>query len=459
MDRLKPRLVALQTRLENLAKDNYYYTYYDKKYILYEPLRYLNDVFSVSFNFWFSKQEQVYPCFYFINGDKRVEYKLNTFTCQINDFSNTSFGPFQSINQSPRPTEVYLALKTMAHKIIFLKHHRVLNYEDYNLSWNTPPTNLTLNLMLASCWSLPGYRSPAPLQPELYNKLTATARSVNADFVLSVGDIIYAQPSSVSSDIAMQASYAQLKTYPGLQGLFSNSTWLVCNDDHELSSNDGQQNSPIIRLLRSKLAANFPLIAQVSDDYRANITTAKNITFITLDTVSCRKLNAASTQDGDAFLSILGPHQLEFLLDGLSSVAATFGENGLCIVMGGKSMFGRQSNATFMYCLTERTQIFNHIRNLQLKNVVFICGDSHFSDVSQFELSATQRIREIRCSAIGSEPRKAGDVNEHRLAGSLVTKNNFGTIQISGLHNSYTVTYTAHSIDGSEYTYSWNTNA
>jgi len=440
-----------QTELENLAKNNYYYTYYDNAYIAHEPLRYLNDVFSVSFNFWFCRQEQVYPCFYFINNNKRIEQKLNTFTTRINEFSNTSFGPFQTVHQTPRPTDVYIALKT-ANKIIFFKHHRILNYNDYNLAWNSPPSHLSLNLMVASCWSIPGYRSPAPLQPRLYNKLRTMAKNVNADFVLSLGDVIYIQPLSVSSEIAVQSAYAQLKTYPRLQGLFSNSTWLVCNDDHELSSNDGLRNGPIINVLRRAFTNNFPLISPVSDDYRANITTAKNITFITLDTVSCRRLNPAATQDGDAFLSILGTAQLEFLLDGLSSAATTFGKTALCFVLVGKSMFGRHGGATFRYCLSEREQIFNHISKLQLKNVVFLCGDSHFSDVS-----ANDRIREIRCSAIGSEPR-SGDTNEDRVEGSLVTKNNFGTLNISGRYNDYTVTYTNHTID-SEYTYSWNINS
>lgn len=445
----------LQTELEKLTKDDYYYTYYDKTYIAYEPLRYLNDVFSVSFNFWFCKQEQIYPCFYFINGNKRLEFKLNTFASRINDFSNASFGPFQAVNQASRPTEVYIALKTLTHRIIFFKHHRILNYHDYNLAWNSPPSPLTLNLMVASCFSIPGYRSPAPLQPTLYNKMTAMAKTVSADFMLSVGDVIYVQPLSISSEISIQAAYAQLKRYPRLQGLFSNSTWLACNDDHEFSANDGLQNGPIISVLRNKFTDNFPLHS-VSPDYRASVTMTKNITFVTLDTVSCRRLNPASTQDGEAFLSILGPHQLQFLLDALSSVSATFGATALCFVLVGKSMFGQQGKSTFLYCLAERAPIFDHIKKLRLKNVVFICGDSHFSDVSQFSVDDNQLVREIRCSAIGSEPR-AGDVNPARCEGSLVTKNNFGAIHISGLYNNYTITYTNHTID-SEYTYSWSLN-
>lgn len=447
-----------QIELQNLTKNDYYYTYYDKNYITYEPVQYLNDCFSLSFNFWFSKEEKMIPYFYFIKDGVTYEYKLNTINSKINDFMNISFGPFQKLIQENRPTEVYIAIKTSAN-IIFFKHHKILNFDNYSYSLENLQNPINLNLMLASCWSIPGYRYPSPLEPELYNKLTTMARDVKADFVLSVGDLVYLQPLSISSEISIQTAYAQLKEYSRLQGLFSNSTWLTCNDDHEFSRNDGNKNAPIIKLLRNKFSENFPIISQVSNDYRANIRNIKNITFITLDSVSCRTLNPKPV-GYDKFLTILGTDQLQFLLDGLSNVYSSFGTNALCFILFGKSMFGEEGESTLLYCPSEREQILNYIKDLGLRNVCFLCGDSHFSDVSEYKVNSetNQIIREIRCSAIGSKP-KNGDINESRVFGSLVNINNFGKINIEGDYNNYTINYNNYTInDGVAYNYTWNIN-
>jgi len=446
-----------QEKLQSLTKDDYYYTYYNKEYILYEPTRYLNDVFSVSFNFWFSKEETIYPYFYFVKDNITYEKKLNKQHTKIDNFINITFGPFQKIVEENRPEEVYIAIKTNTN-IIFFKHHKLLNYNDYTFKKEYRNNPINLNFMIASCFTLPGYRDPAPLEPELYNKFTETARETNSNFIISTGDVVYLDNLNVTSEIACQSAYTQLREYPRLQGTFSNYTWIACNDDHEFSVNDGNKNGAIIKILRDTYSKNFPLLSQVSDEYRANITIMKDITFIILDSVSCRILNP-NPIGNDIFLQILGPSQLRFLLDGLSNVYSNFGKNALCFIVFGKSMFGDQSETTLLYCPQERIQILNHIKFLGLRNVCFLCGDSHFSDVSQYTVNEidNQIIREIRCSAIGSFPR-TGDNNKYRVEGSLVIKNNYGRINVEGANKDYKISYTDYTMDGSVYNYKWNTN-
>jgi hypothetical protein len=446
-----------QKELQSLTENDYYYTYYDKNYITYEPVRYLNDCFSVSFNFWFSKEEEIIPYFYFVKDGVTSEHKLNTINTKIDSFNNISFGPFQKLFEENRPTEVYIAIKTSTN-IIFFKHHKILDFDSYSYATQDLITQkINLNVMLTSCWAMPGYRFPAPLEPELYTKLTNMARDVEADFLISLGDLLYLQPLSITSEISLQCAYAQFKEYSRFEGLFSNSTWLICNDDHEFSRNDGNKNSPILKLLRNKFSDNFPLVSEVSTDFRSNISITKNITFITLDTVSGRKLNPNPKDKYDKFLSILGEDQLECLLNGFSNVYSNFDANALCFVLVGKTMFGEQGEGTFLYCPSEREKIFNYIKDLGLRNVCFLCGDSHFSDVSEYIVNnnTNQIIREIRCSAIGSVPRK-GDINESRVPGSLVSVNNFGKMNIEGTYNNYTITYEDYTLNDVAYKYSWN---
>ena len=443
-----------QKYLQTLTEFDYYYTYYDEEYILYEPTNYLNDVFSVSFNFWFSKEDKIYPYFYFVKDNVIYEKELTAYHTKINGFLNITFGPFQKMVQENRPDQVYIAIKTNK-KIIFFKHHRIPNFNDYRF---IPDSVINLNLMLASCWRInPAYNFPGPRDPELYNEFTKVAKDSNANFILSTGDVVYQESLNVTSQTACQSAYSQLRSYSRLQGTFSNHTWLNCNDDHEFSVNDGCKNGPIIKILRNTFTENFPLLSQVSNEYRANITITRNITFITLDDVSCRTLNPNLTSS-NKYLTILGPSQMQFLFDALSNVLLNFRENALCFILVGKTLFGEGSQA-FINCPDEREKILNYIKSLGLRNVCFLCGDSHFSDVSECVLNenTNQIVREIRCSALGSIPR-LGDINKNRVEGSLVVRNNFGKINIEGPYTEYNVFYTDYVVDGPVYSYKWNTN-
>ena len=125
-------------------------------------------------------------------------------------------------------------------------------------------------------------------------------------------------------------------------------------------------------------------------------------------------------------------------------------------------MFGSYSGATFMNCLTERQIIFDHIKKLGLKNVCFICGDSHFSDFTEYLLDETKnlKVREIRNSSVLSRPRNpAVSDNPYRYPNSYSGGvNNFGMVNITGNYRNYNVKYTNYTLDGEQFTYTWNLN-
>ena len=359
------------------------------------------------------------------------------------------------MNQEIKPIEVYLFIKTENKKIIFCKKHKILKFNDYSYIKENLTNLINLNLIIASCFSLPGYREP--VEVEIYDKFTEIAKLEKADIIIGAGDLVYLEPLNITSETAVQEAYAQLRTYDKLKGSFSNHTWLCCNDDHDFSYNNGCKNSYIIDILKNSFTNNFPIISQASVNFRANIRSIKNITFITLDTISCRIYNPNyNGSDYNKYIAILGEEQINFLLDALINVVENFSEKDLCFIIIGKSMFGNMGD-TFLYCIHEKEIIFNHIKLLGLKNVCFICGDSHFSDVSQYPINENIFIREIRCSSIGSKPRTA-DENEWRIDGSIVERNNFGRININGTFDNYDISYFDYTLDGIVFNYNWNMN-
>ncbi len=436
---------------------NYYYTYYDTDYIKNNPTRYLSDVFSVGFNFNFIEETEIFPEFeYFLNSKKYIVKIASQYT-KINGFNTVEFGPFYYMNQPDEDIikQVELIVKTKCGCTIFKKLYKVPDYRDYSFQPKYLDRTLAFKFIISSCYSLPGYRNP---DIKTYYKLAEVAKEANPEYIISSGDIVYQEPLNLTSRLASQGAYDQLKSFEPIKNIWSNHTWVCSNDDHEFGYNDTMDNAPNIELLRNIMKDNFP-IQQVYDDIRCASFTTKNITFILLDDVSKKTYNPDYTGIGNnVFTTILGPKQVQFLLNSLSNVEDNFGTDSLCFISVGKSMFA-SINDTFVFCPEERDIIFSHIKFLGLRNVCFLCGESHQSDVSEFVVNpqTNQIIREIRNSAIGSKPRNDPNDNPYQVPGSFVGGiNNFGLVSVEGTEKNYNINYKVYTSDGPVYTYGWN---
>jgi hypothetical protein len=444
-----------------LQIDKFYPTFIDKNYIGYEPTRYLSDVFGVGYVFKFSKQCEIIPYFtYEVNGCTTKVYSPKQ-EVNINELAKVTFGPFYTLPELINPiSEVTLYIEVFnlfSKLIIFKKNYLVPNFQDYSFQTIYRTNELNLNFVISSCYSLPGYRNPVSLGA--YEQLKNVSKSVKPDYIFSSGDIVYLEPMCLSSELGIQAGYDQLKTFDILQGIWSNSTFICNTDDHELGYNDNLNSCPNAQQLRDVYNKNFPLNL-VTDKARYSSFNVKDITFILLDDVSYKEFNTEYTGIGyNKFISILGFSQLHFFLNSLSNAQDSYGIFSPVFISVGKSMFGT-INDTFVFCPQERDTIFSHIKFLGLRNVFFMCGDCHFSDLSEFVVNkdTNQKIREIRNSAIGSPPRNDPNDNQYVIPGSFVGGiNNFGLVNLKGTIGKYIITYQVYTVDGIVYQIEWNT--
>lgn len=440
--------------------DIFYFTYYDNVYIKNQPTRYLTDVFCSGFNFNFIKDSIIFPEFKYILKGNLNTVKLATQITQINGFNKIEFGPFYFMNQPDDEIIkfVEMIVRDRCNKVIFRKFYKVPDYRDYSFQPKYLDRKLSFKFIISSCYSLPGYRNP---DIETYFKLAQVARETNPEYVVCTGDIVYLEPLNITSEFAVQSAYDQLKSFEPIKNIWANHTWICSNDDHELGYNDTLLGAPNIELLRDTMTRNFPIdtINNVRNA-RCGSFTSKNITWIILDDISNRVFNQEYTGIGyNKFTSMLGPSQLEFLLNSLSNVQDNFGDKALCFISVGRSMFAELGD-TFAFCPQERDAIFEQIKFLGLRNVCFLCGDSHQSDVSEFVLNkdTNQIVREIRNSPIGSKPRNVPNDNTYQVPGSFVGGvNNFGLISIEGTEKNYNIAYQVYTKDGIVYEYGWNT--
>lgn len=301
--------------------DIFYNTYYDTEYIKNEPTRYLTDVFSVGYNFNFIEETEIYPEFRYYINQKLYEKKLSSQNTEINGFNTIEYGPFYFMNQSNDEiiSVVELIIKDKKNKIIFKKFYKVPDYRDYSFQPKYLDRTLNFKFITSSCYSLPGYRNP---DITCYSKLAEIAREANPEYILCIGDIVYLEPLNISSKLAVQGAYDQLKSFEPIKNIWSNHTWICSNDDHELGYNDILAGAPDIRTLRETMTENFPLneLTNVIET-RCGSFISKNITWIILDDISNRVFNKNYTEIGyNKFSSALGKDQLLFLINALSNV-------------------------------------------------------------------------------------------------------------------------------------------
>lgn len=444
-------------------------TYWNSNYIKNCPVRYQGDCFSVGYSFYFIKQTTILPKFTYKIKNKYKTIRLNTINTEVNKFVNIEFGPVNKLNQSS--DEIVRLMKIelevlenkfdCKEKIIFNTIYIVPDYAEYSFDSNIQLKPLKFKFIVSSCWSLPGYRQP--ITTKTYNKLAEICKKENPNQIIISGDVVYMEPISLTSNLAVQEAYNQLKEFEPTKSIWSEHVIKTSLDDHDLGFNDTYGFNTNIRLFRTKAQENFPLELMVSDNnYRLGSYTIKDITFIFADDISNKTINPLYYGIGDRkFNSQLGKEQIKIINSLLTNVFDAYGINALVFIVVGKSMFG-SINDTFILCPQEKDEIFLHIKYLQLRNVIFICGDSHQSDLSEFILNefSGQKIKEIRNSAIGSKPRNDPNDNPYQIPGSFIGgKNVFGLIKLYELKKGiYNITYNVYDENEQIYTIEWRTD-
>jgi hypothetical protein len=446
-------------------------TFFDTDYISREPVRYLFNIHSVGFVFKFSKQVSATPILQYTLGTETHRKRMDVLHTNVDGLHKVVYGPlfFTDAKGAVNPSNVEVSIvlnddsSGMNPKPIFKKEIVLLDYHTFSSKYYYLPQSKHVDLTFAVCSCFNLYNDKVPdIAPaaglQTLSRFTAACEQKKPVMIVCSGDIVYL--SNACNDLSsygVQNAYDQLVNLEETRSLWSNYTWVCVNDDHELSYNDGMKDSSNIQLLRRKLDENFPIGEQVMDPNkpRATYFRLKDVYFVTLDTVTERTVATDGAESGKKYSSILGDEQIERFGNMLACISALDGPGALIFVVVSKPMFGSRGGFA-ADCVRERDQVLGVIKKLGLKNVVFICGDSHFSDFTEVNEGGVT-IREIRNSSITSRPRKqAESENPYQYPGSLSDGvNNFGFVNVTGAVGEYNVTYTNYTLKGEQFQYTW----
>ncbi|WP_425460200.1 alkaline phosphatase D family protein [Leptospira semungkisensis] len=270
--------------------------------------------------------------------------------------------------------------------------------------------------------------------------------SKNPEFMLWMGDNIYLREPDWESRTGFIYRYTNQRALPDLQPLLANVHHYAIWDDHDWGPNDGD--------------ASFWMGATAEEMFKlfwANPNYSKkgiygsftwgDAQFFLTDDRSFRTANDNKTGER----SYLGKKQLDWLVNGLAFSKATF----KFVVVGGQALNPLAVFENYSTYAEERNLLLSKIQKLKLKNVIFLTGDRHFTELSYLEEGYEYPLYDLTVSPLTSSTHPPiTEKNPIRVEGTLVDdKRNFGTIEIAGPLKQRALTFRIFDAEGKEL---WN---
>ena len=289
-----------------------------------------------------------------------------------------------------------------------------------------------------------------------YHIFRAMARR-QPDFFLFVGDTVYSdQPCGIRPHVPgtdyiattlaeFHGKHRYNRADPALQSFFRTTSVFVIWDDHEVRNNFAGPSEPLMPVGLQAMLDYWPIQGPPEEPRRLyrSVRWGRHLEAFILDTRQYRSDNAEA--DGPA-KTMLGTAQREWLLRGLAASDATWKlivtSVPLGMFTGGRysdswsnaNVFGftRTSPTGFVY---ERDLILRSIRELGVRNVVFVAGDVHHAEIIRHEPSPGFVVHEVVAGPLAARqgyPRFLDRSLNSRTLGSLGFTPNFGELVADG---------------------------
>jgi len=251
------------------------------------------------------------------------------------------------------------------------------------------------------------------------------------DFMVWDGDNTYLRQNEWDSKNAMVYRYTHDWSIPEKQQLFATVPHYAIVDDHDFGPNDSDgsfwNKDTAIEVFNLFWANPKHVSGLKSATYQFSYNDAE---FFLLDNRYYRDPNRLTGKDHK---TILGKKQLDWLKKALVFSKARF----KFIVMGGQFLntaryFETYANNGFD---KERMEIIDFIYKEKLKNVIFLTGDRHMTEISLLDNGKSYpKIWDVTVSPFTSGPNThaENEPNRLRVPGTLIMERNFALFNITG---------------------------
>ena len=248
------------------------------------------------------------------------------------------------------------------------------------------------------------------------------------DFMLWMGDNVYLRPADWNTRTGIYHRYSHSRAVPEMQPLLARTHNYAIWDDHDFGPNDSDRSSATkaITLEAFKDFWANPSYGQGAGQGTSGTFEWNDVQVFLLDDRWFRSPNRYNPKEG----AYLGPAQLTWLLDALTTSQATF----KLIAVGGQVLNPAKVFENYSNYEQERAALLQGIAARNISGVVFLDGDRHHTELTKLERPGTYPLYDFTCSPLTSGVATGGrnEANTGRVDGTLVLERNFAVVAVSG---------------------------
>jgi len=253
------------------------------------------------------------------------------------------------------------------------------------------------------------------------------------DFMLWLGDNIYLREADWYSRTGILYRNTHTRSLPELQPLLASVHHYAIWDDHDFGPNDSDKGYYFKNLTLEAFELFWPNPGFGIEGTKGAFSffNWNDVDFFMLDNRYYRVANDII----DDNKTMLGKEQLDWFLNALVSSGANY----KVVVLGGQFLnpevrFENYVNYGFA---KERELIIDFIHKHQIKGVVFITGDRHYTELSKLSKPGFPDIYDLTVSPLTSSVSGNTDNKANTLAveGTFVHTRNFAKISVTGPKN------------------------
>ena len=265
------------------------------------------------------------------------------------------------------------------------------------------------------------------------------------DAMIWLGDNIYLREVDWYSRTGILKRYTHTRSLPEMQPLLASTHHYAIWDDHDY----GADNSDRAYVHKETTLEAFRLFwgnPTFGVNGQKGITSFfqyNDIDFFLVDDRYFRSPNRL--EGGDQ--TMLGEEQLEWLIDALVSSYAPF--KVVCI--GNQVLNPVKAHETYENLFPEeRAYLLKRIEEEDIRNVVFLTGDRHLTELSKYVNARDNAVYDLTISPLTAGVNPTDENNELRVEGTLVNEHNFGLLEFSGSRTERVLTIRVFDADGHE---------
>lgn len=248
------------------------------------------------------------------------------------------------------------------------------------------------------------------------------------DVMLWLGDNTYLREADWSSSAGILHRYTHSRSVVEMQKLLASCPNYAIWDDHDYGPNDANR-SWIHKNWTLEAFQNFWANPSYGLSPGQGITSAFNYNDIDFFLLDDRWFRSSEQLADSCLREMLGETQLDWLINALKFSNAPF----KIVAVGSQVLNSMALYENYAQFPCERKRLLDRIAAEGIKNVVFVTGDRHHSEISRIEQNGIV-MHDVTASPLTSSfaSNRDNEPNANRIPGSLILKRNFATFEFSG---------------------------